>query len=112
MTWELVELLTKLGPFGIGNPTPRYLTRGVVIDGVRTMGNGGKHCRLTVKPQASSLKPQAFRLVCFRYEDICPAIRIGDVVDVVYEVDVNEWNGNREIQMKVVDVRSAEHPVS
>ncbi|MDO8621797.1 MAG: single-stranded-DNA-specific exonuclease RecJ [bacterium] len=145
VTWDLVELLTKLGPFGIGNPTPKYLTRGVVVDEVRTMGNSGKHVRLLVRqqPQSASRKlqdptpsrspsrwegekrssfptalgeggrggvgisldAQKKKMVCFRYEDICPEIRIGDVVDVVYEVDVNEWNGNREIQMKVIDMR-------
>ncbi|MBI4449464.1 single-stranded-DNA-specific exonuclease RecJ [Candidatus Uhrbacteria bacterium] len=129
VTWDLVALLTKLGPFGIGNPTPRYLTRGVVVDDVRTMGNSGKHLRLQVhqdgnkesgiKNKESKIPDSRFqipdsrrKLVCFSYEDICPSIRVGDVVDVVYEVDVNEWNGNREIQMKVVDLRPAEHSVS
>lgn len=105
VTWELVEWLGKLGPFGIGNPTPRFLARGLEVVDVRTMGNSGKHCRLSVKPYALRPTPYVRKLVCFRYQDICPTIRIGDTVDVVYEVDVNEWNGNREIQMKVVDMQ-------
>ncbi|MBI4142846.1 hypothetical protein HY480_03165 [Candidatus Uhrbacteria bacterium] len=58
----------------------------------------------TRDPKSVIRNPQ-HTLICFRYEDICPDIRVGDVVDVVFEVDVNEWNGNREIQMKVVDLR-------
>ncbi len=116
VTRDLVEWLGKLGPFGIGNLTPRFLTRGLTVTDVRIMGNNGRHCRIDVKSQVSSLSPprperrgsQVSRFVCFRYADICPTIRIGDNVDVVYEVDVNEWNGNREIQMKVVDMRSME----
>ena len=122
--WDLVEWLKRLGPFGVGNPTPRFLARGLEVKDVQTMGNGGKHCRLYVRQvgndesrmmnQESAPPDSRFqipdsrhKLVCFRYADICPAIRTGDVVDVVYELDVNEWNGNREIQMKVVDVRAA-----
>ncbi|MDO8599183.1 MAG: hypothetical protein Q7S02_03675, partial [bacterium] len=51
------------------------------------------------------------KMVVFCYEDVCPEIRVGDVVDVVFEVDVNEWNGNREIQVKVVDMRPHEERV-
>jgi single-stranded-DNA-specific exonuclease len=104
VTWELVEWLGKLGPFGIGNPTPKFLAHGLEVMDVLTMGSGQQHCRIAVKSQVSGLKSQVFKMVCFRYADICPTIRVGDVVDVVYEVDVNEWNGNKEIQMKVVDL--------
>jgi len=107
--WDLVEWFRRLGPFGVGNPTPRFLAQDLKVVNVRTMGNGGKHCRIAVRSQISNLKPRIVQLVCFRYADICPAIRVGDVVDVVYEVDVNEWNGNREIQLKVVDLRPAAH---
>lgn len=103
VTWEIVDVLEKLGPFGIGNPTPRYLVRGVTVDDVRVMGSSGKHVRMQVHQIWNAASRH--KMVCFRYEDICPTIRVGDVVDVVFEVDVNEWNGNREIQMKVVDLR-------
>jgi len=32
-------------------------------------------------------------------------LKVGDFIDVVGHIDVNEWNGNRELQMKVVDLR-------
>ncbi|MFH1099165.1 MAG: single-stranded-DNA-specific exonuclease RecJ [Candidatus Uhrbacteria bacterium] len=103
INWELVELLGKLGPFGVGNPTPRYLARSVVVDSVQTMGNDGKHRKLLV--HQGERKSQRYKMVCFRYENICPDVHVGDEVDVVVEVDVNEWNGNREIQLKMVDLR-------
>jgi single-stranded-DNA-specific exonuclease len=33
---------------------------------------------------------------------------VGDKIDVVFEVDVNEWNGNRELQMKIIDLKLSE----
>jgi len=35
-------------------------------------------------------------------------LRWGDKVDVVFQLEVNEWNGNRELQMNVVDVKLCE----
>lgn len=101
VSWELVALLERFGPFGVGNPTPRYLARGVTVDAVTAMGNGGKHLRLLAHHRTSARR----KLVVFCAADICPNVRAGDTVDVVFEVDVNEWNGNREIQMKVVDMQ-------
>jgi len=37
---------------------------------------------------------------------------LGSMVDVVYDVGINAWNGRREIQCKLVDVRSAVEPIN
>ena len=33
------------------------------------------------------------------------ALRIGDEIDVVYTIDVNEWNGNKKLQFKIKDIK-------
>ena len=35
-------------------------------------------------------------------------LRWGDIVDVVFQLEINEWNGNRELQMNVLDLRISE----
>ena len=35
-------------------------------------------------------------------------IKVGDLIDVVFEIGVNEWNGNRELQLKIVDLKKSE----
>ncbi|MDO8425127.1 MAG: single-stranded-DNA-specific exonuclease RecJ [bacterium] len=99
-TLALAEQLEQLEPFGIGNPQPRFLARGLTVADVRTMGATGAHCRIGVQEDRKK-----YTLVCFRYADICPNIAIGNRIDVVYELDINEWNGRRDAQVKVVDVR-------
>jgi hypothetical protein len=32
-------------------------------------------------------------------------LSIGVMIDAVYELSVNEWNGNRELQLKLVDLK-------
>ncbi|MDO8462931.1 MAG: single-stranded-DNA-specific exonuclease RecJ [bacterium] len=100
LTMELVEHVEMLQPYGIGNPTPRFMTRGLMVADVRTMGRDNAHGRITV--QDGTLRQQ---FICFRYESICPNVRIGDTVDVVYELGINEWNGRRDVQAKIVDLR-------
>jgi single-stranded-DNA-specific exonuclease len=29
----------------------------------------------------------------------------GDLIDLVFEIDVNDWNGNRELQLKIIDLK-------
>jgi hypothetical protein len=35
----------------------------------------------------------------------CKALRVGDKIDMVFEISLNEWNGNRELQMTIVDLK-------
>ena len=33
--------------------------------------------------------------------------KIGDKIDIAYYLEVNEFNGKREIQMKIVDIKNS-----
>jgi len=35
----------------------------------------------------------------------CRTLKVGDMIDMVFEVGINEWNGNREIQLTIVDLK-------
>jgi hypothetical protein len=41
-------------------------------------------------------------------ENWCQKLKINDKIDVVFEVGINEWNGNRELQLKIIDLRLCE----
>jgi single-stranded-DNA-specific exonuclease len=102
VNWELEKEISRLAPFGEGNRQPIFGSRGLQIVGFETMGLEGKHLRLTVcDPADGTIK----KLVGFGFGKIAPELRIGGVVDVAFEVGVNEWNGNRELQLRVVDLR-------
>ena len=40
--------------------------------------------------------------------DKFPLFANGTPVDIVYSIDENEWNGNKNLQLKIIDVRSSE----
>jgi len=65
------------------------------------MGKDDSHIRLLV----SSKTAKKFKMVGFRFGYITEIHELGDTVDVVYEIGLNEWNGNREIQLRIVDIK-------
>ncbi len=104
VTWELVEWLEKFEPFGEGNQRPKFLLSGLQVISSQTVGKTGKHVRLGVLGD----RPKESKLIGFNLAAAAAAFRPGSRIDAVVEVGVNEWNGNREIQLKAVDLRAAE----
>lgn len=109
--WKLYDLLQKFEPFGENNPTPRYLTTKVKIAACDAIGSTGKHLRLLVR-QDSQL---THKLIGFSFGDEkimsknwCQILKPGDELDIVFEISINEWNGERELQRKIIDIRFAE----
>jgi single-stranded-DNA-specific exonuclease len=102
--WALVEGVEKCKPFGMGNPSPLFVAKSVAVVGLSTVGADGKHLRLTVQsPRGNMLK-----MIGFSFGFYIKSLRLGDVIDVAFEVSVNEWNGNRELQGRIVDIRVVE----
>ena len=51
LSWDIYRLIQSLEPFGEGNPTPVFLSRGVQVTNVRTIGGGEQRLRLKLKDQ-------------------------------------------------------------
>lgn len=98
--WKLVEELKKFRPFGEDNPKPRFLAKDLTVTGLQSLGADGKHLRLMVKHNTPVIR----KTIGFCFGDWCAKLKAGDKVDLVFEVDINEWNGNKEIQLKIVDL--------
>jgi len=46
-----------------------------------------------------------FDAVAFSISDEWKKIKMGDKIDLVYYVDMNEWNGLKNIQLKIIDIK-------
>lgn len=104
VNWELWGALESMEPFGEGNPRPKFMARNLSVAAVDRVGNGGKHLRLTVAGSTGGTK----KMIGFNLGDWARKLELGERVDVALELGVNEWNGNRELQMKIVDLRLSE----
>jgi single-stranded-DNA-specific exonuclease len=104
LTWGAHGQLARLEPTGYDNPTPRFLSRNVRIRDVRTVG-GGKHLRMIVDRDAQSTVLDA---VAFQQGAWANQVYVGDRVDLVFQLEANEWQGRQSLQLNVQDMRLAE----
>lgn len=108
--WELYDSLVRFEPFGENNPMPRYLAKNITITQVEAVGADCQHLKLLVKHNDGLPR----KMIGFGFGDEervgtnwCAALKSGDKIDAVFEISVNRWNGNRELQLKIVDLKMA-----
>jgi single-stranded-DNA-specific exonuclease len=101
ITWDMYNDLQKCAPFGEGNRPPVFAARDVRVIGADTMGTSGSHLRLTVVPPEGGMH----KLVGFGFGSLARKIPLGSAINVAYEVEVNEWKGNKDLQFRIVDIQ-------
>lgn len=97
LTETLVEEIAQLEPFGNGNPEPVFRVKGAVVAGRRTMGTHQQH----VAYNLADRKGKMFRLVAWNASEKF-TVEPGEVVDVWFEVELNEWRGVSSLQGKLL----------
>ncbi|MCI0433404.1 MAG: single-stranded-DNA-specific exonuclease RecJ [Gemmatimonadetes bacterium] len=99
---ELGDLLRHFGPFGMGNPAPVFVARGLrLVRPPRTVGEG--HLKLLFGDDTGRLDAIGFSMA-----ERLPAATAEDRWDVAFHLNVDEWNDRRRVQARLIDlVRSA-----
>ena len=96
---EIAESLKKLEPFGESNKIPLFLYRNLKIDSIRALSEG-KHIKLTLKDERTIIQAIGFNLGHLTDEYL-----IGNKVDIVGNLEINEFNGNKIVQINLKDMR-------
>lgn len=97
---SLWEKIKKLYPFGMGNSEPMFLTEKLRVEDIRLVGKDGKHLKLGLKSvNGKYLDGIAFGM------GTTGSIAIGDIISAVYTLELNEWNGNSRLQLKIKDLK-------
>ncbi len=108
VNWELFDILDRFKPFGVANEKPRYLAREVIVHALQPVGKEGKHLRIMVKHKTHRIRKTIGWGLCNGDTNWGEVLKPGDKIDIVFEIDVNEWNGNRELQMTIVDLKKTD----
>jgi len=107
--WPLYDSLEKFEPFGQTNEKPKFLAKNLQIVGLEPIGKDKKHLRIMVKHNSLKVRKTIGWNLCNENNCHCcdwgKELKIGDKIDLVFEMDVNEWNGNKELQLTIVDLR-------
>lgn len=97
----LIAQLDTLEPFGSANPQPVLKSTNLTVANVRKMGADNQHVKLEVKSQDN----KKMQLLAFNAPDHF-FVEPGEMIDVWYQPDVNEWQGRRSIEGRLLHVRT------
>ena len=91
--------LKKFEPYGKENPKPKFLTKNLEIVNLEKMGQNQQHLKLLIADD----QQKTIKMIGFNFGEKGNNFNIGNKINTVFEIDINEWNGNRELQLKIVD---------
>lgn len=98
--FPLIRELERLQPFGMGNPEPNFMSRGISVLEKRVVGES--HLKLVLR-QPGSVPLDS---IGFRMGSLAQAIDAGNGrIDAVFTPELNEWKGSSRIQLRLRDVR-------
>jgi len=96
----LIKDLEKLEPHGMGNPRPVFMSQKVSIEDFRYVGADKNHLSMQLKGDSKT-----FKSIYFNYKQDKSKIRRGNMIDLVYNLEEDVWNGKRNVSLKVIDIK-------
>ena len=99
LTLSNVDSLSVLEPCGNGCPKPLLVMEGVQVEKISQVGSG-KHMRLQLRKGNHTLQA-----IYFSATARSASIAVGDVVDVAFAPQINEFRGIRSVQLNLQDIR-------
>ena len=96
---EVTQIIEPCGPM---NSTPSFIMKDVTVNAVRGIG-AGKHIKLTFESGK-----RKFTGLWFGVSEAETCFKAGDLVDILFTVGINTFNGNTELQLIITDMRYAD----
>ena len=100
LDFKWVDDVDYLAPFGQGNKRPVVKISGVKVRNIKRIGANHEHLKFTLYKEKQQIDAIFFNgASTFIY--LTPLA----VFDVLCEVEINEWNGNKKLQARMIDLR-------
>lgn len=97
---SLVNEMQRLGPFGQGNPRPLLACKNLTLTAApKRVGKTGDHLQLFLRQNDRFMKA-----IAFNSASLLEKLQPGKPIDLVVEPQLNEWNGNRTVELTVKDI--------
>jgi single-stranded-DNA-specific exonuclease len=102
LTMSLAQELGRMEPYGVANPTPAFVLRDASVQKIISI-SGGKHTKLLISGDGISMYGMYFGVSADTLD-----FHEGDHVDVLFHLDINEFQNIRSLQMIVQDIKPSE----
>ncbi|HEY3341831.1 MAG TPA: DHHA1 domain-containing protein, partial [Anaerolineae bacterium] len=107
LSWDTYAQLACLEPHGMSNPRPVFAACGVTVQNIRRVGqppDQPPHLQLRLKDARGAI----WEAIGWRMAERARELSAGAKIDVAFQLDCNEWNGERKLQLVLQDFRPAE----
>ncbi len=102
---SLVGEVEKLGPFGAGNPMPRFIMRDVEVKRLSFMGEDGIHARFVASHNDVYNIKNYVNCVLFRKaRELSQELTSGAPLDLIGSLSCQSWRGTEQIQFVVEEI--------
>lgn len=98
--FKLLAEIQIFEPVGLGNPQPVFFTSGVEVVSANVVGRDAKHLKLKLKQNE-----HIFDSIYFGGGEIYSKLKSDQKLDIVYSLEENIWNGYRDLQLKIKDLK-------
>lgn len=95
--------IRKLAPFGIGNPKPLFLIKGINIEKMQGFGKDKNHLEIFLK---NSFGKTIRAIRFFKTPADFPNLEIGKKADLLVHIEYSVFMGKHELRLQLVDVLS------
>jgi len=103
---DFFKTMNQFQPFGPENMSPVFVSRNVFDTGSgRMVGSSGEHLKLDLCQESSGQK--SFPAIAFSQADHFEFIRGGNPFDICYSLEMNEFRGNRNLQLNIKDIKTS-----
>lgn len=102
ITPAFYNILQQMEPFGPENMTPVFIAKGVRDTGFSRIVKED-HLKFVIQQGDTTITGIGFNMA-----DKFSIVESGRPFDIVFKIDENEWNGNKNLQVRAEDVREAQ----
>ena len=97
----LIDELSRLEPFGMGNPHPVFTLRDMKIRELSRMGAGGDHLKLKISKNGSPALGAVGWGLGSMEDEIMPQA----FVDLAFQLELNTWQDRSSVQLVIEDIK-------
>ena len=100
---EAIESMRMLAPFGMGFAKPKFFLDEVTVASVRKIGAAQNHLKMELAQNDATLDAVGFGIGHIG-DELTPEVKL----DVIGDLQINEWNGRKKPQLLIEDIRTDE----
>ena len=108
ISWKTYDALSKLSPYGISNPEPIFIIKKMMIKSFELIGQEKSHLKVFFQPEVTAGLVVSYQAIGFNLSYLMEELYEKDIVDIVFKLDVNEWNDKRDLQLNLLDMRKSD----